>query len=236
VPIDQWPEDQRNLLNEAVRRGWYDTLDRPEAVATPWGFLSQAVWTKDEASGTIRQFPSSERYAYLRTLVDRRMSYPIFAVEKSRRMMATWLFLALYLFDVLTQRNLAMAVVSKKLEDSAYLLGPDRMLCIYERIPAEVWPNKPILNATGRHKGGYTYLECPATGSHIRAIASGPDQLRLYTLSRVFLDEFAFHERAEEEWTAVKPTVEGGGHIDLVSTPELGAYMYDLVHPGEAGL
>jgi len=145
-------------------------------------------------------------------------------------MLVTWWMLCLYLHDVLTQPNHANFIGSRKLEASAYLLGPERILGVYERITSDVWPNKPRLLATGKHEHGYTLLECPDTGSYIRAIASGADQLRQYTATNVFCDEFAFWERAEESWSAMRPTIQGGGHIDIVSTPELGAYMYQLIY------
>ena len=185
------------------------------------------MWTKDEARGEIRQFPD---YEYLKYLTYERPKYRIFAVEKSRRMLVTWWMLSLYLYDTLTQANHANFVGSRKLESSAYLLGEERLLGLYERIPTEVWPDKPGLEATGKHGHGYTLLKCQATGSYLQAIASGADQLRQYTATNVLCDEFAFWERAEESWTAMRPTIEGGGHIDIVSTPELGAFMYDMLY------
>ena len=195
-----------------------------------YDFLSRACVTKNEATGKLEPWPTGERYEYLRYMAETRLQHKIYVVEKSRRMMATWLFVCLYLYDVLTQRNHANFVVSKKLENSAYLLGSERMLGVYERIPVDVWPHKPRLEATGKNGLGYELLTCPDTGSFVQAVASGADQLRQFTASNVFFDEFAFQERQREAWTAAKPTVEGGGHIDIVSTPELGAYMYDLIY------
>ena len=57
-----------------------------------WHFLSSCVWTKDEATGTIRQFPAAApRYDYLRYLTGIRRQHPLFAIEKSRRMLVTCL-------------------------------------------------------------------------------------------------------------------------------------------------
>lgn len=195
--------------------------------ADGWDFLCRATWTKDEASGRIRQFTAHEHLAYLTGV---RSQHRIFAIEKSRRMMVTWWMLGLYLYDTLTSRNHANFIGSRKLEASAYLLGEERILGMYNRIPADVWPDKPSLEATGKHGMGYTLLTCRETGSYIQAIASGADQLRQYTASNVFFDEFAFFERAQETYGAVLPTIEGGGHIDIVSTPDLGAFMYTLLY------
>jgi hypothetical protein len=201
-----------------------------------WDFLTRSVWTKDEATGSIRQFPHEERYDYLRQLTLIRKQHPIFAIEKSRRMLITWWMLSLYLFDTLTMKNHANFVVSKKLGDSAYLLGDDRILGVYKRIPESTWKNKPRLIESGKEERGFTLLTCPDTGSYLQAVASGADQLRQYTASNVFFDEFAFQDRQEDAWTAARPTIEGGGHIDMVSTPELGAFFYDLLYDTGRGV
>lgn len=197
-------------------------------------FLRRGCWTVDEATGRIVQFPSDERHEYLYLMCDVIDRYKLIAVEKSRRMMATWLMVCWLLFDTLTQQHHANFVVSKKLEDSAFLLGDNRMLGVYDRIPKELWRNKPSLIPSGKEGDGFERLSCPETGSFIRAVAQGADQLRQYTATNVLFDEFAFQERQREAWTAVKPTAEGGGRIMIISTPELGAYMHDLIYDTEA--
>jgi len=190
-------------------------------------FMIKAVSTLDEAKGEIRPFPDK---AYIRYLSEIRQGTQIFALEKSRRMLVTWWMLMEYLYDTMTVKNHANFIGSRKLETSAYLLGNQRILGVYSRIPDDIWPNKPTLTAHGKFENGYTRLECQETGSYIQAIASGADQLRQYTASNVFCDEFAFWDKAESSYGAFKPTIEGGGHIDLVSTANLGAYMHDLIY------
>jgi hypothetical protein len=203
-------------------------------------FLKRGVWTKDEATGQVLQFPiAQERFKYLEEVVQRRRAgiadgtSPIFVVEKSRRMMMTWLFLALYLYDTLSQNNHANFIGSRKMESSAFLLGDERMLFMYKNIPAILWKDKPEIVPRGKFGGGYTRLECPKTGSYIQAIASGATQLLQYTASNILCDEFAFWDNARESWMAMRPTIEGGGHIDIISTPNLGSFMYDLINPHE---
>jgi len=197
---------------------------------TVWEWLQTCVITKNEATGKMEPFPTGPRWDYLQYLTSIRRNYRIFAVEKSRRMLVTWWLCSVYLYDTLTQANHANFIVSKKLTDSAYLLGEERILGVYQRIPAEVWPHKPRLEETGKEGRGFTLLTCPDTGSYIQAVASGADQLRQYTATNVLLDEYAFQEKQEECWAAVTPTILGGGHVDMVSTPELGAYMHDLLY------
>ena len=195
-----------------------------------WDFCIRGVITKDESVGELRPFPAHD---YLRYVIEERNrskadSVP-FVLDKSRRMLVTWLMLSLYLYDTLTCSNLAYFIGSRKLESSAYLLGPERLFGIWDRIPDAVWPGKPALECTGKHGMGYTVVSCAATGSYIQAIASGADQLRQFTATNVFLDEFAFFDNARETWGAVQPTVLGGGHLDVASTPNLGSFMSDLI-------
>jgi len=203
----------------------------PSPFPDAWDWLCRAVWTRDEASGEIRQFPAAdERYAYLRPLVDAWQAHRILFVDKARRMLVTWLFVALWLYDVTHVPQHADYVISKKLEDAAYLLGAERMQFIWDHVSAQVWPNKPEVQFRNRSGRGWEIVECPATGSIIQAVAQGADQLRQYTASNVFIDEFAFQDRQAETWTALQPTILGGGHIVAVSTANLGAYMWDLMN------
>jgi hypothetical protein len=209
----------------------------PEAVATPWAFLCNAVWTKDEVQGEIRQFPGKKiweptgelQYDYLRYMTEIRLQHRMFAVDKSRRMMITWWLLALYLYDIMTRSNVAHAVINKDLNDSAYLLGDERMKLIYDHIPEEVWPNKPVVEVSGKCKLGYEIIRCSTTGSYVRAFPQGAGQLRLFTLTWILFDEFAFQEQQQEALRAAVPCVQGGlGHIDIVTTPELGTYAEEV--------
>lgn len=258
-----------------------------------WDFLSRAVWTKDEATGRIRKFPTWEevedyepptmaqaleygrgsrpaaeleerkgsrppvnRWEYLRFLTEEVEKHRIVGIDKSRRMLITWWGVARWLYYLLTQDNEASWIASDKLEKSAHLLGEDRMMFIYRHIPpvdklkAEelaragydpepflepVWPDKPDV-VLGRQNGrGYESISCPRTGSYVQAVARGETQMQQYTATRVWCDEFSRWEWAAESWAALVPTIQGGGRIEFVGTPELGAYMYDLCYGGGAG-
>src|SRR4029453_11219906 len=73
-------------------------LDQRRALAAygaqgdPWAFVKDCVWTRDEATGQVRRYPDR---AYAELLVRRWQTEPLLAVAKSRRMVVTWLFVAL---------------------------------------------------------------------------------------------------------------------------------------------
>lgn len=234
------------IIEELDRRGELGPQYHP--FSSSWEFLTTACWTRDEASGQIRQFP---RWDYLRHLSDSRGRHRIRAYEKSRRMMITWWLVAEYLYDLMTQANHTNAVASDKLEKSAYLLGPDRMQWVYDLIPPvsdgtanmlqargmdvgpfreRVWPNKPEVLFTGKQGRGWRQAACERTGSVIMAVASGESQMQQYTFSNILMDEFPRWQWQEESWRNIQPTTLGGGCVDIVCTAELGSFAYDLLY------
>lgn len=242
----QLSNEDRALFTELERRGLGVAPRCP--FASPWEYLQACVWTRDEASGQIRKFPS---WDYLRYCSEVRGQHRVLAWEKSRRMMVTWWLVAEYLFDVMTQPTHTDAVASDKLEKSAYLLGPDRMQCIYDLIPPvseaqlrmlasrrvdvgpfreQVWPDKPVVEFGHKQDRGWRMASCAATGSVIMAVASGESQMQQYTYSNILMDEFPRWERQEESWRNIQPTTQGGGHVDIVCTAELGAFAHDLLY------
>ncbi len=229
----------------------------PDPFADDWEFLKHAVWTRDEASGRIRRFADQDgwegedRFAYLEFLTGDRMRHRVAAYEKSRRMLITWWLVALYLRDVMVRRLHTNAVASDKLAKSAYLLGPERMEFVYNHIPPvsvaverrlisfgidpgpfreRIWPDKPRVSFRGKRGRGWVLVECPATSSQIMAMACGSSQMQQYTFSNVLMDEFPRWKWQEESWRNIRPVIQGGGHVDMVCTAELGAYAYDLLY------
>jgi len=198
--------------------------------SSAWDFLARAVFTRDEASGQIRQFPSGPEFEYLQYLTEQRPLHRVRAYEKSRRMMITWWLLSLYLYELMTQSNELAAVASDKLGKSTYLLGQDRMQFVYDHIPADVWPNRPEVIFEGKDGMGWSTVRCPSTSSAIMAMASGKSQMQQYTFSRVLMDEFPRWEQQEESWRNIQPTIQGGGCCDIVCTAELGVFAYDLLY------
>src|SRR5215468_10561280 len=58
----------------------------------PWAFVRDCVWTRDEATGMVRRYPDRE---YAELLVRRWQANALLAIPKSRRMVITWLLVAL---------------------------------------------------------------------------------------------------------------------------------------------
>jgi hypothetical protein len=158
----------------------------------------------------VKKFPSLMAKPYLYTVADKMVNESLLGLVKSRRMIITWLCCAICLWDALFFEGRFNALISKKEEDSDELVR--RCKFIYENIPSDKMPVKPVIHYK------YTELNIPSIGSTIKGFAQGPDQLRQRGCSRIFADEIAFWENARKTFVAMKPTLEGGGKVVLVST------------------
>lgn len=178
----------------------------------PWEFL-KCVRTKDQVDllKPIKPFPV--QYDYLKLYVRIWQRERLLAVPKSRRMRLSWTTIALYTHDALFNIGRHDAFVSKKDENSDELVQRAHFICEnldYEKLPKELLP-----------KWKYTYnnLDFPEIDSKIQGFPSGSDQLRQFTLSGMFFDEFAFWPEAEQAYSSAYPTLEGGGRCTMVSSP-----------------
>lgn len=186
----------------------------------------QQVFTQDEHDPTIVAKPFPDK-AYIRWAVGQWLTHKRCLWEKSRQVMASWTFCALYLHDTqfLSQhggRRLNF-IQSKKEEDSDALLR--RCYFIYEH-------QEPWLKALYPAEYSYCHLRFYRCGDQERklpvgelwAIPQGGDVLRQHTASGVFCDEAAFQPDLEASIRAAQPMLAGGGRIDCVSSAEPGYF------------
>jgi hypothetical protein len=179
----------------------------------PWIFLTRFCCTLDshDQNTPIKLFPNR---IYLKQLTQLWLNHPLLVIAKSRQMLATWLFVALYLWHAITTPGRLIFLQSKREEDAigsataaTGLLGRTRF--ILERLPPEL---KPEFKAT------VNKIEFPTLNSAIWAIPQGPDILRQHTASGILSDEMAFQYLAEDSYTAAIPTIENGGRFTALST------------------
>ena len=186
-------------------------------------FIKDCCWTRDEAdAGAVKKFPDKE---YLHRVDELSQSEKILAVSKSRRMMMTWRALAIILWEGLFKENQMIFVQSKKGADSAYLLGDDRLLFIYNHLPHDRHKFPQIVRKIKDGEGkGYSLVSF-SNGTTFTAVAEGADQLRQYTASRVYCTEMAFWSQAELTWMALRPVIQGGGKILIDSSANPGFFQ-----------
>lgn len=167
-----------------------------------------------------KRFPDKP---YLRYLVKRWVEEPLLLIPKSRQIMASWLFTALYLWDTQFHKGRYNYFQSKKEEDADYLVR-DRAGFILENQPSFLWPKgfDPKKDIT------YCKINFASLRSCIHGIPEGGDQIRSKVPSGLLSDEAAFQPQFKESIEAVKPCITGGGRVTCLSSANPG-FFQDLV-------
>lgn len=209
----------------------------------PLAFLNECVYTRDEAdpASPIKRWPAGacpacmqyvssdcshcprcateiKPLSYVQELVWqwKRAAPPIMIVPKPRRFKVSWLFAALHTWLAISRRESAIYFQSRTEEESALLI--DRCEFLLGQIP----PTKMKLPGwERRRKPPQIMFE---NGSQIIGKPEGPKVLRSVTATAIFLDEVAFWENARGSYDAIKPLVEKGCRLTIVSTANPGFF------------
>jgi len=142
---------------------------------------------------------------------------------KSRRVLATWTFLACHEWLARYRPGQVIALVSRKQgqnenEGSAELIK--RTHFISQHLPLEV-QSRTV-------KKSWCRLYYPHNESVIVGIAQGARQLAQYAITAAFFDEFSFWEEAGATYSASIPALEGGGRLTICSSAHPG-FMKQIV-------
>ncbi len=192
--------------------------------------FKRQVYTQDEHDPSVAKKPFPDK-AYIRWVVMRWLATRQNLWEKSRQMMASWTFCALYLHDTQfisgTGGKRLNFIQSKKEEDSDALIR--RCWFIYENQDAwlkEMFPAEYSYCHIRFYRLGDKERTLPV--GELWGIPQGGDVLRQYTASGLFIDEGAFQPDLESSIRAAQPMLAGGGRIDVVSSAEP-SYFQELV-------
>jgi hypothetical protein len=223
-------------------------LDRVDAErryrADAWTWVKECVWTVDELDPRtpIKAFPvavclACGRYAghdaaavggrrrcagcgdalaplqYLEALARQwqAASPALLLVPKARRMRLTWLFVALHVWLAWTRPLARIFFVSSKEEKSAELI--ERARGILARLPKDLLGPIPLLA-----KNSPPEVTLQSTGAKILGVPEGSDQLRQYTATAILADEFGTWEWPRSAFAAMRPCIDGGGRLTLLSS------------------
>jgi hypothetical protein len=194
-------------------RALVEALD-DEYKKDPWLWLTSEVYTVDEATQKKRKWPERE---YLKELVWVLMNENLVVIPKSRRMMVSWLFAALSVYEARYFPNHAIFIQSETEDKAAYIVDK-RCSFIEEHLEEPLLRRryKPIRTTKGAI-GRMTYAD---TGSYIWAIPQGGSIIRTYTFSRLYMDESEFQDEGDDALGAALSIAETGkdSKIVLVST------------------
>lgn len=209
-------------LNPMEQARW-QLAQRAAYAQDPWKFLSDCVYTQDQVSldSPIKLFPSYLDYVHFMVRLWQREK--LIAIAKSRRMFCSWTFISLYSHDTFFNSGRYNAFVSKKEDDSGELIS--RAEFIYNKIPEWRVPRAllPKLK-NGRMSKQPPLMEFEEINSKIQGFPQGSDQMRQFTISGALLDEWAFWEQAQSSYSALKPTLDGGGRLTGFSSRSPGFF------------
>lgn len=214
-------------IRERAYQQAQDNTKREPLPIDPWTFCQRCVWTVDEharAHGLEpeRRFPDKP---YLRELTELWQRERLLRVEKSRQLMVTWLMAALHLHAALVNRGERIAWQSKNFADADSMLR-DRLWFIFLHVPDTF--RKPKARYLSGLIEVYHDPDAQLPTSQIMAVAQGADALRQYTFSRIFSDEFAFQEQQRESYAAMRPCIDGGGRLTIVSSANAENFFWEL--------
>ena len=171
---------------------------------SPWHFLSAYGRINDPLRGPI----PFEQWPHFRPLLRAWQRNRLTITLKARQLGVSWLVAGFALHQALYRPGATVLLVSKRELDAAALLAKCR--CIHGGIPRHLAPSIGANNATT--------LEFPALGSKISALPATASAGRSEGATLVVLDEYAFHDYAAENYAAIKPTIDAGGSLLIVST------------------
>jgi hypothetical protein len=180
--------------------------------ANAWLWLTEQVWTQDEASQQIRRWPDKP---YLQELCAFIEAEPMLALPKSRRVMATWLVAGWCTHRARYFPHNAIFIQSE-VEGKAAFVVDQRCVFIEDHLE-EPRLRRPY-HAVRTHDGAIGRVTYNATGSYLLAIAEGGEKMRTFTPSVLVLDESEFQPRGHQALVAALSMVEKKAKIILLSS------------------
>lgn len=195
------------------------------AAQDPYYFLTNFVYTYDPHAGKIRQFPDKPYLAYLtQTWIEHNRLF----IEKSRQMLITWIFTALFLWDAM-YNNMRVTIYQSKnqletgIDKPIHLCGRSKF--IHEHLPSSMRNKYPMISTK---KPPTLYF--PNTQSYIIGAPQNPVFARQFTITGILWDEMAFQIRCMDSVASAIPTFDKNTKVVGVSTPNRKNFFYRLCH------
>lgn len=157
------------------------------------------------------------------------MTAPRTIILKARQLGISWLCCAYALWLCLFFDGKVVLLFSKGQLEADELLR--RVKVMYQRLPDWMRSEAPAL--TKENTGELAW----ASGSRILSLPATQSAGRSFTASLVIADEFAFMQWANDLYTAMKPVIDGGGQLIILSTANgRNNIFFELWERAEKGL
>jgi len=149
-------------------------------------------------------------------------------ILKARQLGISWLVCAAALWRCLYQPGRVVLAFSKGQDEANELLR--RISVMYARLPPDLRAALPAVTKENTEEIAW------ANGSRIKSMPATRSAGRTFTASLAILDEAAFMNYATELYTAMKPTIDAGGQLIVLSTANGRANLFaDLCARAQAG-
>ena len=150
-------------------------------------------------------------------------------ILKARQLGITWLVCAYALWLCLHRPQRLVLTFSIGQNEANEMMR--RIHAMYWRLPADLRATLPAVVKDNTEEMAWD------NGSRIESLPSRKSAGSGYTASLIILDEFAKNENAAALYTAVKPTIDGGGQMIILSTANgAGNLFHEMVDKARAGL
>lgn len=157
------------------------------------------------------------------------MTVRLVIILKARQLGISWISCWYALWLCLFQDGKVVLLFSKGQNEANELLR--RVKALYERLPDWLRSAGPALVKDNTEELAW------ANGSRVRSLPASPGAGRSFTASLVILDEAAFLQFADQLYTALKPTIDAGGQLIILSTANgVGNLFHRLWTRAVAGL
>lgn len=210
------------LAAEVSPRALRQEINRA-AASVSFAFFLGFLRLQDVRSGVVTRFVPWPHQDELAALFEQGDSVIIL---KARQLGVSWIIAAYVLWRAMYQPYAVIILLSQGQLESGLLL--EKVDNWYRHLPEWVRTRQ-----TRYAKGAQAVMEF-ASGSAIYALASTPNAGRSFTATLVVQDEAAFHDYADENYAAIKPTLDNGGQLIMCSTANgpLGLFADKWQNPG----
>lgn len=157
------------------------------------------------------------------------MSVRLLIILKARQLGISWICCWYALWLCLFQPGKVVLLFSKGQDEANELLR--RIKDLYDRLPDWMRQAGPVLTKDNTEELVWS------NGSRIRSLPASKGAGRGHTASLVILDEAAFLLFADQLFTALKPTIDAGGQLVIISTANgIGNLFHQLWTKAVSGL
>lgn len=183
-----------------------EEIEFAKCALSPAYFVHTYCWIYDTDSGSNAWIPFhlwTEQIEVLRAIHELQKVI----VLKARQLGLTWLCLAYALWQMIFKPIATILIFSKRDDEAVYLAGSERLRGMYDRLPD--WMQAEAVTADDKH------IFALSNGSSARAFpTTGGDG---YTATFALIDEADLHTDLGGMLGRIKPTVDAGGKLVMIS-------------------